>query len=236
MPSLNSNFGCRFAVLCMLTCTPLVFAASEEPASADKSTELSTAEKILWMSDHLKNLIKGAKLKYEFLKSGSMEEGFKDTVELLVTKVNNDETKNIAIDFFTGDRRLPIEPHANVTGNQVLQVYLDGDLHEMHRLAQGSRPYFQRSLKMAFAEAAKVEDVTIAFAGKSVTAKKVVVMPFVSDPKRSLFEKFANKIYEFTVSDAIPGGLYRIHTLVPDSANPKAGPLLEESLTLTEAK
>lgn len=209
----------------------------EDPGVDPEDFDFSDAEERLWLGDHLKNIDRPARLYYEFQKTGSFEDGFTDSVFLDILKINPDGTRNADMQFFTGGRAQPFSPDnvTEITGNPVLGVYMRGDVHDMSRLTSGNWRYFQRSIKMAFAENASVEPVTIDFAGRSVNGYKVSITPFVKDPRRRLFEQFAEKRYEFILSDDIPGTIYQIHTVVPDPDG-KGQPLIEETLTLREVR
>lgn len=204
-------------------------------AEVAEDFNFSEAETHLWLSDHLQNISNPTRLKYDFVRSGSYEDGFSDIVLLDIRQLNQDGTKNADMQFFTGDRAQPFSPD-NVTeirGNPVLGLYLRGDIFDMSRLTEGSWRYFQRRIKLALAQGAVVEPVEIEFNGKEVKAKRIVITPYRKDPHSGQFQQFVGKRYEFTLSDAIPGTLYEIHTVVP-GATEGAAPLLEERLTLTQ--
>ncbi len=198
--------------------------------------KFSEAESRLWLADHLKNIAKPTQLKYDFVKNGTYEEGFTDVVLLNVKQLNADGSKNADMQFFTGERSQPFTPD-NVTeirGNPILGLYMRGDVHDMNRLTQGSWRYFQRRIKLALAESATVEPVEIEFGGKKFKADKIIITPYVKDPHGAQFKQLIGKRYEFTVSDAIPGTIYQIRTVVPGATDADA-PLLEERLTLVQA-
>lgn len=206
-----------------------------EPARVDSDTfKFSEAETQLWQTNHLKNIKHPTRLYYEFQKSGSYEEGFTDSVYLDILHVNQDGTKDADLQFLTGDRQQPYGGNnvTHITGNPVLMMYLDGDIHEMNRLTHGSSQYFQRRIKMAFASSAKVEPTTVHYDGKDVKAEKITVLPYIDDPHISQLEQFAKKRYEFILSDDIPGTIYQIRTVVPAKEENAKQPLLEETLTL----
>lgn len=215
-----------------------------EPAVVDSSDfEFSDAEARLWLSDHLKNITRPARLYYHFEKKGSFEEGFVDSVYLDIVTVNADGTKNADMQFFSGSRAQPYTSGnvTEITGNPVLGTYLGGDVDEMNRLTGGgpdSRSrwrYFQRRIKLALAQSATVETISVEFNGRSVRAQRISITPYLKDPHRSEFEQFAGKRYEFVLSDEIPGTLYQIHTLVP-GVNGSTVPLIEETLTLRQVE
>ena len=61
-------------------------------------------------------------------------------------------------------------------------------------------------------------------------------MPYANDPRKKRYGKFADKRYEFILSDKIPGTFYQIRTVVNDNTNPDSEPLIEETLTLRQVE
>ncbi|MGR9090603.1 MAG: hypothetical protein ACU85U_08500, partial [Gammaproteobacteria bacterium] len=80
-----------------------------------------------------------------------------------------------------------------------------------------------------------VEDTTVTFDGNSVPATRVSFNPYANDPKRALFEAFADKSYSIVVSDDIPGYIFSIETVVP-GAGPDDLPLIREVLQLVSVE
>jgi hypothetical protein len=211
---------------------------AEDVQTAQQEPALSPAETLLWMSDHLANISRPGKLRYAFRKTGTLEEGFTDTVELSITEIQKDGGRAGQVGFFTGSRRQEALAQQHLHGNPVLMQYLQGDVYEMSRLTEGGWRHFQRRLKLAFAESAVVEPVVIEHQGKRFDGKKVRVTPYLSDPRRDQYPRYVGKTYEFIFSDQIPGSLYQIHTLVSteSKASVQVGePLIEETLTFVEA-
>ena len=200
--------------------------------------KFSEAEDRLWHTDHLKNIDKPMRLYYEFVKSGTYEEGFTDAVYLDIIKINDDGTKNAMLDFFSADRKQFVSPQnvTNITGNPVLGIYMQGDVYEMNRLTEGHWRHFQKMIKIALRENTTVEPVSFEYNGIKCAGEKITFMPYLNDPHRNDFEKFSGKEYEFIFSDDIPGSLYQIKTIIPDSNDEQKEPLIEEVLTLVEAK
>lgn len=199
--------------------------------------KFSAAEEKLWRSNHLKNIEKPARLYYEFIKSGSYEEGFTDSVYLDIVRINEDGTRNALMDFFTGERKQSFSEDNtnNITGNPVLGIYMQGDVLEMNRLTSGHWRHFQKSIKVALRKA-KVEPITFEFNGNSYDGEIITFLPYLNDPHRNDFLKFADKRYEFIMSEKIPGTLYQIRTVIPDTSKEDGDqkPLIEEKLTLVE--
>ena len=213
---------------------------SDDPHQNREDIVLSEAEELLWETDQLKNIDKKGILRYEFERKGTIDEGFTDFVELNILEVKDDGMKSAGITFFSGDRNQDVAPNESTNGNPILGVYLQGDVYEMNRLTEGSWRYFHRRIKFALADDARIEPVTIKVDGKEVSAKKVTITPYENDPKRKMFEEYADKVYEITVSEDIPGMLYKIRTIIPGSkkgdeaSDPE--PMVEETLVYAGAE
>ncbi|MCZ6665165.1 MAG: hypothetical protein O7B81_07665 [Gammaproteobacteria bacterium] len=232
-------FQQAIASLCLSVITITVVwsnVIAQEPEAAD-GIEFSEAETRLWLTDQLKSVSHAMELTYHFEKSGSLETGFSDRVRFVIQKINDDGTKVASVEFLTGERNFPVSPVDRATVNPLIKVYLQGDVYEMNRLTDpdgGSRErwrYFQRRIKFALAESATVKPKTFTFDGREWQGFEISFRPYINDPKRELFEHFANKSYSFIVCDELPGYLYRIETEVP--AEDSAQPLLREVLQLT---
>ncbi len=201
--------------------------------------KFSDAEARLWLTDHLQNVDKPGRLYYEFVRTGSYEEGFTDSVFLDIVKINEDGTKDALLEFFSNERKQKFsEDNVNdIRGNPVVGVYMQGDIMEMGRLTNGHWRHFQKRIKIALRKAT-IEPIIFEFNGNQYDGEKISFSPYLNDPHRSDFSKFANKRYEFILSEQIPGSIYQIRTVIPDNSGkgePEKEPLIEESLTLIDA-
>jgi hypothetical protein len=234
----------RAALLGLMVAAAPAFAQSGGSAPAPSETEaevqFSEAENLLWMTDQLRAVTAPSVITYSFVKDGSYEEGFEDSIEFTISKVHADGMKAASIRFFTGQRNFPVPSVDSTDVNPVLKVYFQGDVYEMNRLTDPDGKskerwrYFQRRIKFALAEAAKVTDTEVEFDGKKYKAKEIFFEPYVNDPKRSQFEKFATKRYSVIVADDLPGYVYEVRTEVPGEEG--AGPLLRERLQIQSVR
>jgi hypothetical protein len=94
--------------------------------------------------------------------------------------------------------------------------------------------HFRKRLRMAIYQAATVQPQTVVYQGRSVAAQAVTLNPFLDDPNRPRYPGLALKRYRFILSDAVPGALVSIDTLV-EGASAGAPALLREALLLEGA-
>jgi hypothetical protein len=199
---------------------------------------ISEAEQRLFMDYHLKNVAEASALHYRFSKSGSLEEAFDDEASVEVKKSKSGNGRQCKVSYLSGTNAFKVPDIAEATGNPVILSFLERDIREMQRITKGQANYFRKRVRMALAEAADVKPVTFKFKGTDVRGVEIKLAPFADDPMRARFEKFSNKTYVFTLSDQVPGAVYRLHSVMSDTAqsagNAKAAPLIEEVLTLDE--
>ncbi len=202
---------------------------------------ISDAEKRVFMTDHLKGVAAATTLNYQFTKSGALESGLEGKVILTVKAANSGPGKNCLIEFLSGEQQFRGLPEVieNATGNPIILAFLERDLSEMKRLTKGQPNYYRKRIRMALAQTADVKSVTVKVAGKDVAAKEIVLTPYEDDPARPRYEKFSNKSYTITLSDEIPGGLYKMHSRMIERAAKNvatAKPMIEETLIFTGSK
>jgi hypothetical protein len=209
------------------TAALLLLALAAWPARA--AEDFSAAERALFLTNHLATLKPPTTLRYSFRKSGSLEAGFEDRVAVHLKPQADGACCAATAEFLEGARRLSLPEVEAAQGNPVILYFLERDIREMNRLTKGQAAYFRKRIRMAVYQGATLRETHVGYAGKSVAAKQYTVTPYVDDPLRPRFEKLAGKTYVFTLSDAVPGGVYSIHTRV-DGPTADAPLLVEEML------
>jgi hypothetical protein len=211
---------------------------------APAAQPVSQAETLLFETDHLQGLRAPATLSYAFRKSGNVEPGFDDTVQLELVEANG--KKKASLHFLTGPRKHDLPAVEDAHGNPVLLGFLEYDIATMKRLTGGSTNYFRKRIRMALAEAARVTREPIAYGGRQLQAHVIRIQPYLNDPLHARFEKYVGKTYTFVVSEQVPGGVYQVRTALgtgavsrsagaqPPAAKVGAPAVLEESLTLVK--
>lgn len=201
------------------------------PAGAADPSQFSRAENLVFVNKHLGNLKLPSSLQYSFARSGPMEPAFEDQVRIEVAR-NGKACCKVQGDFLTGERRLALPEIPDAEANPVILYFLERDIREMQRLTKGRSNYFQKRIRMTMVDEAKVRDTTISFQGRELPAKEVTLAPYVNDPARSRYERFAEKRYVFVLAEGVPGGVYQIRTALP-GALPADPPAIEEVMTFT---
>jgi hypothetical protein len=207
--------------------------------------EISSAETLLFETDHLARLKAPATLVYDFRKVSNVEPGFHDQVRLDLAKVKG--TLSATLHFLSGEHKQEIPELEEAHGNPVLLGFLEHDIAEMKRLTGGSTSYFRKRIRMALAQDAQVSVQSVTYQGKTLPAQAVRIQPYLHDPMHARFEKYLRKTYTFILSEQVPGGLYELRTSLgnggavrtaaaPAAASPAGSPssptVIDETLTL----
>lgn len=201
---------------------------------AGAAEDYSEAERALFMSDQLGSVKPPVTLRYSYRKSGSLEPGFDDQVTVALTARADGRCCAANASFLSGDRRITLPEIEAARGNPVILYFLERDIHEMQRLTRGQHNYFRKRIRMAVYQGAVIQPVQLAWRGQTVAGQEITIAPYRDDPLRARFEQLAGKEYVFTLSSAVPGGVYAVSTRVPGGTT-AAGPLIAEDMRLDGA-
>ena len=199
---------------------------------------ISPAEKILFQSDQLGNVAGPKTLRYDYVRREPAGTGFSDKVQVEVGAKRADGNAEVSSQFLSGDRQIALPPLSGAQGNPAVLGFLERDISEMKRMTGGSINYFRKRIRLALAEAASVEPVSVSYAGHQVQGRKVVIRPFLNDPMQDKMRKYVAKNYEFILSDDVPGAVYRLRSVVPGEqlgAQKADTVLIEETMTVAGA-
>ena len=201
-------------------------------ASAQAKEEFSRANQMLFDTDQLRSNSEPTILHYSFKKTAADGTGFSDTIDVRITEVNEDGSKDVQLEYFTGDRRRYAPDAPSALGNPVIILYLQRDVNEMGRLTSGSWRYFQRRIKLALEAIENVSPVRVSFEGREVDGREVRIAPYLDGPERDRFADYAGKYYVFTLAPDVPGYVFEIKSVVPGEAGNGAA-VIEEVLSYT---
>jgi hypothetical protein len=191
----------------------LVGIAVQPPVRAADDRPLSAAQTALFENDHLGAIKHPATLDYVFHHDGS--EPFEDTVVLVLREIHQDGSKDVSIEFLSGEHRMGFEPVTRFRGNPLIMYFLEWDVRGMHQATGGSALYFRNRIREAFLDQAELADASITVDGRSESAKAITLQPYRHDPGIERYAAFRDKRYRFVLSDAVPGMVYEIEATLP---------------------
>ncbi|WP_020178581.1 hypothetical protein [Methylopila sp. M107] len=189
---------------------------------------------LVFYAPHFEKLENGSVISYKFVRKSDdpkLEPSFEDVVKIKVGPTGAESS--VTVDLFTGNRAVNL-PNMSKSGNPVIVALLEQDVKDMGKALGGSPFYFRNRLRQAISADTPAEPIQFQYGGKTVDGWKVSIKPFLDDgSNRGKLREFAERTYEFTFSDAVPGGLYALKTVTPKAGG--AGTLLSEELTVAES-
>jgi len=205
-------------------------------ASAQRENyQLTQAQKLLFDTPHLSNLLAGDTVSYNYARSGTLEPAFEDRAELVIDAVLEDQRRSLETSFLSGERRIPFASGNGFHGNPLIMLFLERDAREMSRLTGGTATYFRNRIRHALAKPDVVtESVRVPFAGEEISGTRVELVPFSEDPLLDRFAAFAGKRYTFIVSAQMPGGIYRLESVAPPPTGNE--PVIRETLLFNQVQ
>jgi hypothetical protein len=211
--------------------------ATDLPAAADQ--DAPSAQHLLFDANYLLPLNAPSRIVYAWshktLDPERFGAGFDDEVALkLSPSADGAGQKDVLVDMFSGERERIVGPLTRVSGNPIIMMFLERDVTQMNRFIGGQPVYFRNVIRLAFREKAQLEPATFSWDGKQVNGTKITIQPFMGDPNGERMQLFRSKTYEFIVSDAVPGGIYEMHSTIVDEQAAPGTPALDTRLTLKE--
>ncbi|MBC6496931.1 MAG: hypothetical protein GDA54_01205 [Alphaproteobacteria bacterium GM7ARS4] len=183
--------------------------------------QLSSANKALFIDDNLRNIVEPSDIHYHFAHHSVFGDDYAGTVTVKVNRVRENGRKDLVFRYLQGRHRVRFQPRYNMKTNPLFMLFLESDVREMKRVTGGSSLFFRSRLRHSLARA-EAEDYTFRHLGEDIRGKRIIIRPYAEFAKddREMIERFGNflyKTYEFVLSESIPGGIYRLRSVVPEA-------------------
>lgn len=202
------------------------------PAGADEP--VSPAEQRVFLSNHFVGLPPNVVLRYVHLRVGSLEPAREGNITVVISASAQQTGRLVHVEYVSGAEKVNLPDIDAAVANPVILFFLERDVREMQRMTGGQSAYFRKRVRMALAHSAQIRPVTFEFDGRMVSGDEITIRPYTDDPLKKRFERLAEKSYTFTLSNDVPGAVYRIHTAARAGQDASdAPPLIEETVTLS---
>ena len=189
---------------------------------------------LLFAREHLQNVDRKATLYYDFSQSGAATDAIDDHVAVEVVDIKKDGKKDVQVEFLSGDDRRDYSPVIGFRSNPLVMYFLQWDVEKMDAASQVSQHFFRDRIRNAFVDQAQSKDVGLTYGGRRVAGKHITLEPFVTSTTAGRYSRFIHKRYEFVLSDAVPGGIYSIKTVIPGSGPDPDKPDEQTALTFRQ--
>ena len=181
--------------------------------------EMSSANIALFIDEHLKKINEPSRIYYKFIKESTREDNFKGNVVLNIVKIDDDKTKHITFRYLKGRNKVRFPPQVGAKGNPVFMLFFERDARDMQRLTGGNALFFRSRIRHSIA-ATDVEDIEFNFNGEKYSGKQVSFQPFLETELKNRVSGYKTKKFIVTMSENIPGFIYKIETYIEDLENP----------------
>ena len=181
--------------------------------------EMSSANIALFIDEHLKKINEPSRIYYKFIKESTREDNFKGNVVLNIVKIDDDKTKHITFRYLKGRNKVRFPPQVGAKGNPVFMLFFERDARDMQRLTGGNALFFRSRIRHSIA-ATDVEDIEFNFNGEKYSGKQVSFQPFLETELKNRVSRYKTKKFIVTMSENIPGFIYKIETYIKDLENP----------------
>ncbi len=181
--------------------------------------EMSSANIALFIDEHLKNITEPSRIYYKFSKESTREDNFIGNVVLNIVKVDDDNTKHITFRYLKGRNKVRFPPQIGAKGNPVFMLFFERDARDMQRLTGGNALFFRSRIRHTIA-ATDIKDVELDFQGSKFEGKQISFQPFLETKLKNRVSRYKTKKFVLTMSENIPGFIYKIETFIKDLDDP----------------
>jgi len=192
---------------------PLVLASAAFAAWAADPSQFSEAERQLFVRPHLASVTPPARLHYRYQRSGSLEAEVSDRAVLNLTEATG--ARSAEVNYLSGERKLELPEMGEVEANPIILHFLEREVRELRRLTGGAAGFYRSRIRKALAGSATLRQMEVEYGGKMLKAVEIRIDPYVDDPAKSRFEKFADRYYVIVLSPEIPGEVYQLKAELP---------------------
>ena len=182
--------------------------------------EMSSANIALFIDEHLKTITEPSRIYYKFTKESTREDNFIGNVVLNIVKVDDDNSKHITFRYLKGRNKVRFPPQIGAKGNPVFMLFFERDARDMQRLTGGNALFFRSRIRHTIA-ATDVKDIDLDFKGKIYKAKEISFQPFLETKLKNRVSRYKTKKFVLTMSNEIPGFIFKIETYIKDLEDPK---------------
>ena len=181
--------------------------------------EMSSANIALFIDEHLKTIKEPSRIYYKFQKESTREDNFLGNVVLNIVKVENDNTKHITFRYLKGRNKVRFPPQIGAKGNPVFMLFFERDSRDMQRLTGGNALFFRSRIRHTIA-ATEIKEIEIKYNNQILPAKEISFQPFTKTELKNRVSRYKTKKFIITMSDNIPGFIYKIETFIKDLEDP----------------
>ncbi|WP_139826069.1 hypothetical protein [Derxia lacustris] len=200
--------GCLAAAGAMALLAALPARAVE---AGDVGSDISPAETLLFLDDHMAGFAAGRRIDYRIEHRGATPPA--EDERFTLTASGTAARRSLVLTDRRGDFALP--GGAGATPNPMILFFLDREVAAMERATGGQRRHFNRLIRTALARGPEIGAGTLDIDGKPLATREIVIEPYRDDAQRARYPELARKRLRFVLADALPGRVVELHSELP---------------------
>ena len=198
-------------------------------AHAFDAAALTPAQALIYETPHLAGTAAGDEIGYAWTERGAAGDALEDRATLEVVAAHGDGTRDVTLEFLSGERRIELPPFEGWRGNPVLMATLERFAQDFATAGGGGALYFRNRMRDALStDAASAEPVERRWAGEPVAATRIEFRPFADDPYVGARPGFGDATVSLELSDEVPGGVLSAAVESPERPDGADGPYRHE--------
>jgi hypothetical protein len=231
---------CAVTALSLATSIGMTVAAgaADKAQAAPAPENQPSVQNMIFEHKLLSNVGQGAALDYRFNRIVSdaqlLGEPFTDDITVKVIDAKPTGEKDVDLQIYTGQRARDPQRILSTSVNPVFVVYFDLAMSSLTQLTGGKYGYLKTVFTHGFKDKSKIEPIKLEYKGKTIDAYRIVMTPYVGDPKAGTMQGYDGTTFTMVVSDQVPGEVVQLVSVYQSSV--PAAPKLEERITIDGAE
>lgn len=199
------------------------------------------AQDRLFALQALRGVETGQTLVYDFSRGGAYPDATLPKIEggeaRLSVEAAADGQSRTAVALLRDDDKLisNFDPFPGDAGNPMFMVFMEETVASMAKITGGSIFYIRNRMREALGAQNSIEEMTVAYGGQDVPARKLTFQPFLTDKNAAkMGQAFVDLSVIFVMSDDVPGEFLAMEAVT----GPVEGgvPLMDVKFDLTEVE
>jgi len=184
------------------------------PGIAQSFENLTPAQSLVYGTAHLSNTVAGQEINYRYKSRTAAGDVVDDRAILSIVNSHDEDKRDVALNFLTGEQHLPLPDFTDFRGNPVIIAMLEHIAQRFGRETGGGVLYFRNRIRDALANKNnRIEPVEIAYHDNTIEALRLVFSPFTGDVYLAERPEYTSAVFSITVSDGVPGGVVSVAVL-----------------------
>jgi hypothetical protein len=180
--------------------------------------KLTDAQTWIYDKGHLANTVDGQTVTYHYESADTQSSVVEDSATLTIVKSQDEEHRDVELDFLSDTRHLPLPAFNGYRGNPIIIAMLEHIAQNMGNETGGGALYFRNRIRDALAaEDVNIESGLSQYDTHTIRTTVVSFLPFSEDTYLDKDSVFRDARFALEFSDEVPGGLVKIGVVAKSS-------------------